>query len=320
MCKGTQTQMSCGHILTHWTSRCPRACAQPSEGPPQPSYLPDTCAACDPGFRTRAVTQPYRSRRDELLDQLWGGASGDARRADVARDVERFERLHRSSSRAIGEAQALAFASALDVEFPTTNSEQPRGTCRWIAGKCVWTDEDEDDPAAVMSRKYGIPRRHVRYAGKEEEKMEAEPPAVTGPPRLRQSRKKYRDPFADVVEVEHAVVEGPPRLYVKKAYSGPRDEVVVREAPPPPTPAPTPVPAQVSRLRRAKKLPHGLSTDTNSSDAGLESDIVTRKPDSVERGDDGDYDSDRTIRPSTRNNKRHESSATNDIWMQMYDQ
>ncbi|KAI0014322.1 hypothetical protein F4779DRAFT_5409 [Xylariaceae sp. FL0662B] len=297
MCKGNQTQMSCGHTLTHFSERCGRKCAIP-EGPL--SYLSDSCARCDSGYLTHVVTKDYRERREELLGHFWGNKR-DERMEDVRKNIERLEILNRSTNKALGEAKHLAF-SAVDVEFPD-KFEQKGMTSKWINGKCVWVDEE--DPASVIAKKHGIPmKKNTRSADKDT--AGAEPPLITGPPRLRKSNKKYKDPFENIPVVEHRVITGPPR-FSRKPSPGPRDQVVFREEE-------SPASAQTHSFRGSNKsFRNRLAADGHSSHAGLESSAV-RNPGSRDQGSD----SDRTIRAPTRSRKT-ESSTDYDIWMQIYD-
>ena len=66
MCTGTTTLLTCGHRLTHFTTRCPAACPElpPAAGPTR--RLPDTCAACHPAHRIELAL-----RRHDTLQRFY---------------------------------------------------------------------------------------------------------------------------------------------------------------------------------------------------------------------------------------------------------
>lgn len=137
MCNGTQIEMSCGHILTHYTQKCGKGqnkpCPEPRLDKPR-TYLPDCCAECDPDFNSNRIKREHREQHAELVEQV-RAKQRDGRSEEVERLLERMNVLSRSASQAIGEAKRLC-SSGSDVEFPGGVLE-PRGTSKWINGKCV---------------------------------------------------------------------------------------------------------------------------------------------------------------------------------------
>ncbi|CAJ2513578.1 Uu.00g016970.m01.CDS01 [Anthostomella pinea] len=125
--------MSCGHILTHYTTRCSRGeCAVP-KGPLH--HLADTCAACDPEHQTRLIKKKHDRRHHELMAQLYNN-DRQGRVDEVQKCVERMNALRARSNREIGAARDYGRSrSALEVEFPGYSGE-----CRWGDGKCVWME------------------------------------------------------------------------------------------------------------------------------------------------------------------------------------
>lgn len=96
MCPGTATKLLCQHYLVHWSGpRCPKRCVLPEHR----TFLPCTCAPCDPAFNQRQIQAKYDAEREELSAQvreamMSGGAQGGSSNnaASVRRVLER--RLH----------------------------------------------------------------------------------------------------------------------------------------------------------------------------------------------------------------------------------
>ncbi len=84
MCKGTVTDLKCGHRLVHFASRCARGCAEPS-GPR--AAVDDTCAACDCRDDEREILRQYNDTRAFLAAEI-RAARLEARSGDVA-ELER---------------------------------------------------------------------------------------------------------------------------------------------------------------------------------------------------------------------------------------
>jgi hypothetical protein len=67
MCTGTQTRMTCGHILIHYERRCNKPC-KTLTGPV--NYLNDTCAACHPSHVMSEISMRHDSLRASLMRKL----------------------------------------------------------------------------------------------------------------------------------------------------------------------------------------------------------------------------------------------------------
>ncbi|KAI1105823.1 hypothetical protein F4804DRAFT_349712 [Jackrogersella minutella] len=224
--------MSCGHVLTHYTQRCDMGrslpCPKPSLDSPR-AYLSDTCARCDPEFNRNKLSREQIKRHDELVDQLY--TSKLVGRPDEARKLlDGMEYLRRSTSNAIGAMQSLRLTSAFgDVEFPGSNSEpiMPRYTSKWVNGKCVWEEEQATwkPGSSRVKRAHSTTTPPIKTGAKVEKISEEEvQPLVSGPPRLRSTKKGYTNHLPE--EKEQSVISGPPRLRTNKPYSGPRTNVV----------------------------------------------------------------------------------------------
>ncbi|OTB19887.1 hypothetical protein K445DRAFT_152138 [Daldinia sp. EC12] len=304
MCVGTQTMMSCGHALTNYTQYCEegrsRPCPEPKLSAPR-AYINDSCADCDPVYRSNQVRREHRDRHAELLDQVYA-----YKRAGHVEKVEqllsRVKALQIEANIVMGEARYLCPSSA-NVQFPGGGHEaiMPRGTCKWVNGKCVW---EEEVP-------YSVPvNRHIKRAlSKKTHEEQEEKPRDLGPPRLRSTKKEYRDPFQQDAELQRAQeqprmlgsprlrstktgyvdpfkeeserqeeqdqqpkVRQPPRLQTNKEYIGPRgDNVVVSSG--------EDDELQISpvqpRLRRSKRYINGLNhagSVSQGSEKSLDSD------------------------------------------------
>lgn len=149
MCNGTQTEMSCGHVLTHYKQYCDegrrKPCPQPELSVPR-AYLKDSCAECDPIYTSNLVRREHRDRYTELMDQVYAHKRA-GHMEEVKRLLERMEVVQRAANIAMGEMRYLCSSSA-DVEYPGGGPDaiMPRGTSRWVDGKCVW---EEDVPYSV---------------------------------------------------------------------------------------------------------------------------------------------------------------------------
>ncbi|KAI1775170.1 hypothetical protein F4818DRAFT_441269 [Hypoxylon cercidicola] len=284
--------MSCKHLLTHYTQRCEKGrdkpCARPSlEGPRV--YLPDCCAACDPEFNVNKIKREQRNKHAKLVEQVYANQrSGSSE--EVSRLLERIHVLTTSTNKATGEAKH-SHTSAIDVEFPGVT--EPKGTSKWIDGKCVWEEEEQ----------WSLPpyRAEIRRSNQTTSTQVVEETLGTRvPPRLRSTKKGYIGPREEPHR-EQFEITGPPRLRTNKPYSGPRGRVAVIESP-----EPERAPEMQHRLRRTKKHAEGLGRH----------DIT---PIDTKRHGDNSPDIDRTPRPLKQNYVvvKGEEMVDEDIWLQL---
>ncbi|KAI0387648.1 hypothetical protein F5Y04DRAFT_286728 [Hypomontagnella monticulosa] len=295
MCNGKQTEMSCGHVLTHYTWHCAKGrkkpCKEPNLALDAPrAYIHDSCAVCDPAFNVSARGREHKARRAELMKQI--GASKS--QAEAQRLLSRLDALGRKATVAIGQARHLCH-SAVDVEFPAPkNGVRPTGTFMWLNGKCVWVEEvvEPDWPETEVMPEI----EHLNL----------------GKPRLRNTKKGYKDPFAGVSEQEFPQITGPPRLRTNKPYTGPRENVVsfdVEEEPRVPRRQPS-----LRRMKSAYGLSNSSSSDNKESDA-------TAKPASHETVGNGSS-SNKTVRPITQDKQDKCSlpvtdEVDEDVWLKL---
>ncbi|KAI1805274.1 hypothetical protein F4811DRAFT_570308 [Daldinia bambusicola] len=340
MCIGNQTLMFCGHVLTNYTQYCERGnarpCYEPELNAPR-AYVNDSCADCDPIFRSFQVRHEYQDRHRELLDQVYAYKRA-GHLMEVQRLLNRMKTLQLEANRVMGETRFLC-PSSTNVEFPGGGHEalMPRGTCKWVNGKCIW---EEEVP-------YSVPEnRHIKKVTTQKQEEPEEQPRIQGPPRLRSTKKGYRDPFQEEAEAQqeqeqprvlgpprlHSTKEGyvdpfkeeseceneqgqlpkvsqPPRLRTNKKYTGPRgDNVVVssgEEEEPPTSPV-------QPRLRRSQRYINKLNH------AG-----------SISQGSDKSFGSDKTAHSivSSSNAKcvllasedKKEEEEEEDIWLKIAD-
>ncbi|KAI1461412.1 hypothetical protein F4805DRAFT_476971 [Annulohypoxylon moriforme] len=293
MCTGNQTEMACGHVLTHYTQRCEKGkktpCPDPMSDSPR-QYLADSCAKCDPEFRKNKISRDHKSRHDELVAQLVAD-----KRVNESKEAKRLldcmQKLSFSMNREIGEVKTAGFSA--DVEFPGTGSHRlaPKVTSKWINGKCVWGDEGLHRSGSSRVKRIA-PNPSTTAAIVD---VPAEP-LITGPPRLRRTKKEYYNRLPE--EKEQPPISGPPRLRTNKPYCGPRESVVV--------PSEELEKKQVlesqHHLRRTKKvtneLDNGKCSDEESDDTvkyvGEEQDswVVLSRPNVCVTLDDYDSDDD----------------------------
>ncbi|KAI1763729.1 hypothetical protein GGR53DRAFT_531265 [Hypoxylon sp. FL1150] len=277
MCTGNQAEMSCGHVLTHYTQRCRKGLDKPCtklslEGPR--TYLLDCCAACDPEFNANKIRRDQKSKHSKLAEQVNAnqqlGSSDEVRRL-----LDHIQKLTSYTNRAIGEAQH-PHASAADVEFPGVTA--PRGTSKWIDGKCVWQEEEP----------YRLP------------------PYEASAPRLRSTKKGYAGP-AEEVPREQVVITGPPRLRTNKPYAGPRENVGVESWQPEEQ-------EMQHRIRRTRKTTENLRNHDNvTANSGS-----TATPKLDTRRQENKSDMDRSRRPLKQNYAVDAGEKVDeDIWLQL---
>lgn len=83
MCPGTATKLLCSHYLVHWAGpRCPKNCVLPVHR----TFLPCTCAPCDPSFRQKRLQAAHAAEREALTARIRGAAGAVA---GVKRQLER---------------------------------------------------------------------------------------------------------------------------------------------------------------------------------------------------------------------------------------
>ncbi|KAI1095909.1 hypothetical protein F5B19DRAFT_272358 [Rostrohypoxylon terebratum] len=263
MCNGNQTEMACGHVLTHYSQRCekgrPKPCSELKLDTPR-QHLVDSCAQCDPEFRKSKLSRDQKNRHDELVTQLIEdkrvNESKEARRL-----LECMQKLRLTMNHKIGEVKTAGFSE--DVEFPgsSKHSMAPRTTSKWINGKCVWSDEDLQRARSLRNREMAPSRTSTTEAF-----VESAESTPLGPPRLRATKKEYFNRLPE--EIEQSPISGPPRLRTNKSYSGPRENVVIFEESEEQQ-ALRPKPS----LRRTRKVASGLK---RSKFPGAESDITVK--------------------------------------------
>ncbi|KAI0888893.1 uncharacterized protein GGS22DRAFT_152644 [Annulohypoxylon maeteangense] len=262
MCSGNQTEMACGHVLTHYTSRCEKGpCAEPKSDSPR-QHLADSCAECDSEFKKSQLSREQKNRHEELVAQLIAdkrvNGSKEARRL-----LNCMQKLSYTMNREIGEVRTTGFSA--DVQFPGSGNHRvaPTITSKWVNGKCVWGEEEGLHRSGSSRIKKITPATSTTAA---EVEVPAEP-LTTALPRLRRTKKEYFNRLPE--EKEQPVSTAPPRLRTNKPYTGPRESVVVfgevlensQEVRPKPY------------LRRTKKVTDGLNR-SNFSDSG--SDVTVK--------------------------------------------
>ncbi|KAI8961634.1 hypothetical protein F5Y11DRAFT_222331 [Daldinia sp. FL1419] len=321
MCSGERTYLDCGHHLTTYVKRCTQGhlkpCPEPTLVAP-PTKLADCCAECDPIYNQNLVHREHRDRHAELLNQVYKYQhAGHVEK--VEKLLDRIEVLQRKANRAMGEARYLC-SSAVDVQFPGGGPDAitPRGTSRWIDGKCVW---EEEQPYSVPKNKYA--RKIVPEQTQEEQRL------VLGPPRLSTEKgsldRKYFEAQAELqrereweqLQASKVMAARMPRLQTNKKYTGPRWDVVAtsdegedqQQAP---------SSSMQPRLRRSKKYINKLS---QVGSVGKES---YNSRDS--------RDSDETVRPARNDSRtqpvmpaaeddeeKEEEEEEKDIWLEEAD-
>ncbi|XXG99114.1 hypothetical protein Hte_005448 [Hypoxylon texense] len=296
--------MSCKHLLTHYTKRCERGqkkpCGQLSlEGPRV--YLPDCCAECDPEYNMSKIKRQQKDKHSKLVEQV-NSSQRSGSSEEVQRLLERIHILTSSTNKAIGEAKH--HTSGVDVEFPGVT--EPRGTSRWVDGKCVWEEEKE----------WKLPS-HQPYRRQPNQASPApaveDMPRISAPPRLRSTKKGYIEP-PEEARREHVKITGPPRLQTNKPYSGPRENVAAVENREPEQQ----VPEMTRRLRRTKTHAEGLvHHDYVTTDGGSS---ANQKLDTNRRGDNSSVVN-RNPRALRQNYVvvKGEEKVDEDVWLQLAD-
>ncbi|KAI0161602.1 hypothetical protein GGR52DRAFT_130183 [Hypoxylon sp. FL1284] len=246
MCSGNQVEMSCKHLLTYYTERCNKGrrkpCAQPSlEGPR--TYLADCCAACDPEFNVNRIKREHKAQHAKLVEQV-NASQRLGRSEEVEQLLERISMLTSYTNKSIGEVRS--YTSAIDVEFPRVTV--PKGTSRWINGKCVWEEED----------RWGLPPYRADR-GRVDEIITAVPVegAHTYVPAPLPDEQGYTGP-PEEAQRQQLAISGPRRSRADKSHPGPHEKVVVDERQ-----LDQQTPETTSRLLRTRRLPNG-STVPNS--------------------------------------------------------
>ncbi|KAI2620012.1 hypothetical protein GGR54DRAFT_647627 [Hypoxylon sp. NC1633] len=260
MCRGTQTEMACGHLLTHITQRCalseekgpylqythvkfipdaPRnwmypPCKKLDLDAPR-DYIDDSCAACDPEFNANRIRRHHQDTHANLHDKLCRSRrAGDL--AATRSIMEALDRLSRETNRAVGEARYADY-SAVDVEFPQGGGAAmslPRGTSRWVNGQCVWEDDTKTPslaPRSSRKKSHGAGTA-AQNAGEIIEVTELpdarQQPPKRAPSRRGQSKKEYVLPRAPSAR-EKTPVPGSARARRGPEYVDPRDNEILVE-------------------------------------------------------------------------------------------
>ncbi|GAP92542.2 hypothetical protein SAMD00023353_8800160 [Rosellinia necatrix] len=134
MCRGSKTEMACGHTETHFDAPCGRRCTTP-QGPTQ--YADAPCARCDSeeGRRRR------RARAAELMAHL-GVGDGDG---EVRRLAAQGEGLNAAMRRGVAEAQRAG----------TSTSSSGSG------GRRPWDPDSSEDDGRRDTTRLSDDGRHV---------------------------------------------------------------------------------------------------------------------------------------------------------------
>ncbi|KAI1409410.1 hypothetical protein F5Y13DRAFT_203593 [Hypoxylon sp. FL1857] len=262
MCKGKQTEMTCGHVLTQYTGRCQygevKPCRKPVLDAPM-AYINDSCANCDPEFNMNKISREHSKRHAELIEQVYANQKA-GRPLVVQQLLAHMESLRLSADKALGEAKARLPAS-VHVEFPGAGNmaSSSKWTSRWIDGKCVWEEERPWKPGmGKVKRVYRAPT-----PPKLEEEAEAQAMA-SRPPRMRTTKQGYTSPASLTPPKEQPPISGEPRMRQEKRYSGPRENYVTVEQP---------EPKPQRSLRRTKRyvdMPGLIRSSSDVTDRGSE--------------------------------------------------
>ncbi|KAI2637033.1 hypothetical protein GGS26DRAFT_467059 [Hypomontagnella submonticulosa] len=156
-----------------------------------------TKTSCGPTFNADMLRREHGDRHAELM-RHFGASQNPDKQAEIRRLISRADKLDRKVRHGMGEARHLC-SSAMGIR---DIGSPPRRQV--LKGKCVW----------VESARSGT------------EELPEVQPLDLGPPRLRNTKTDYRDPFAGAAEQEQPPISGPPRLRTNKKYTGPRENVV----------------------------------------------------------------------------------------------
>ncbi|KAL7627583.1 hypothetical protein AAE478_001776 [Parahypoxylon ruwenzoriense] len=351
--------MSCGHVLTHYTQRCPKPCPDSEVKLDAPrAYIPDTCARCDPDYNAGRIQRAHAARRDQVLEQLYRASSvegAERRQKEVKRCIARLDVLKRNANAAVGRAKHPQLSSsikaasspfsrssspslnpysyspslsALDVQFPRAASPKVT-TSTWINGKCVWEGREEEEERVWRPGTHRI--KKVFNTTPVIEESEEELSRTKRPPRLRSTKKGYIDPFAkaessfaEEQETQLQVPNGAHRLRTNNKYQGPRDNAAFFEEEAYGQQQEHLPQEQQHHHHRLRRIKGYSGLDRHGDTADRRSTVASRLGYSEEQYDDTS-DSDLTIHPAMRARKTGhveiggEEIDEDDIWLQLAD-
>lgn len=212
MCRGNEVEMACGHMLRHYTRKCAvgrqtRPCTRPDnfhlEDGSERTYLADTCATCDPGYRMTRVRQARDKEQTALMRELHEAqeAKDIAEQQSIMREMDllaleannRIGEITASRGRGRGR-NVLADVSSVLFPAPKTNVRLV-GDCKWVKGRCVWEvvkDDDDDDDYDSVARQRGERKGGRRY----EDPRVAKGPIIVGTTEKRRVRPEQEHEYS----------------------------------------------------------------------------------------------------------------------------
>ncbi|KAI0457543.1 hypothetical protein F5B21DRAFT_83357 [Xylaria acuta] len=200
MCRGSKTEMLCGHVETHFSSPCGKKCSSP-QGVTR--YIDKPCPCCDP----EDTKEKRKLRTAELMSQLRHGEN----EAEVQSLTERANELNLSMRKGIAEARHMMFGAASGSSTPPLSpSAENRNYIAgrsWGArpssrsGKAPWdpdsgSESDEgrrdtsrltDDGKHVVQKEYKLINGHWALIAYRKEVREVDPHLLL---KLREKREK----------------------------------------------------------------------------------------------------------------------------------
>ncbi|KAI1157852.1 hypothetical protein F5B18DRAFT_137931 [Nemania serpens] len=156
MCRGSQIQMTCGHVQTYFRALCGQKCSSP-QGPT--TYLDKPCPQCDPKNRKKNL-----DRIAEFMAQLRPQENADKiqQLAEAGRD------LNRSMRRNIAEVRCIAFGKPTSDRPPSAPSDESYTAGRTNGrGRAPWeeSDSDSDSTRLSMDMKHVIEKKYKLIDG-----------------------------------------------------------------------------------------------------------------------------------------------------------
>ncbi|KAM7198142.1 hypothetical protein V8F33_005200 [Rhypophila sp. PSN 637] len=114
MCQGSITELACGHLLVHFSLRCPSNCQYPAV---PPAYIEDTCAACHLKYSIEQINFRY----DKLLDEtrtLYQAAVRECRQEDADALSKKMAQQGFDRSMELAHAAKRRVSGCTDVVWP----------------------------------------------------------------------------------------------------------------------------------------------------------------------------------------------------------
>ncbi|CAN8103046.1 unnamed protein product [Discula destructiva] len=141
MCPGTATKLLCSHYLVHWAGpRCPRKCVLPTKR----TFLPCTCAPCDPAFNQKRLMAAHAAEREAFRAAMGDAlAAADEKMGKGSEDVQRQRqrRLERQlHGLLVDQMQRLGRAAR------AVRGLDPAVGCRWPGMYEQWVAENLGRP------------------------------------------------------------------------------------------------------------------------------------------------------------------------------